>query len=203
MKRTITTILCLALMVMCAEAQNASKAKQILDKTASILSNKGGVSANFKISGSKTGSSSGQISIKGNKFFASTPEASMWYNGKTQWTYLKSSQEVNVTTPNEAQQARLNPYKFITLYKSGYTLSMKNVSGGYEIHLVAQNTKRPVKEMYITVNSKSYLPTTVKLLNGGSWTTISISNFRKANLSDSMFTFNSKDFPKAEIIDLR
>lgn len=203
MKRTILTILCVSLMVLSAGAQNAAKAKQILDKTASIISNKGGASANFKISGSKTGTTSGQISIKGNKFYASTPEAMMWYNGKTQWTYLKSAQEVNVSNPNDAQQARLNPYKFITLYKSGYTLSMKNVSGGYEVHLVAQNSKRPIKEMYITVNSKTYLPSTVKIQSGGSWTTITISNFRTANLSDSMFTFNSKDFPKAEVIDLR
>jgi hypothetical protein len=35
------------------------------------------------------------------------------------------------------------------------------------------------------------------------WTTIDIKNFKKANITDGTFRFNSKDFPSAEIIDLR
>ena len=202
MKKILLFILGLAITGVGATAQNATKARQILDKTASIVGNKGGASANFTMKGGKT-STSGKISIKGNKFMATTPEASVWYDGKTQWTYMKNTEEVNISTPTEAQQAQMNPYKFITMYKSGYTLGMKNVAGGYEIHLVSQDKKRGIKEMYITVNSKTYLPTTVRLLNGSNWTTITISNFKAANLSDSLFTFNSKDFPQAEVIDLR
>ena len=184
-------------------AQNAVKAKQILDKTAAIVSNKGGASASFTINSKKTGNTSGTILIKGNKFHATTPQASVWYNGKTMWTYMKNSDEVNVSTPSEGQQAQLNPYHFINLYKKGYTMSMKNVKGGYEVHLVAQNAKQPVKEMYITVNSRTYLPMTVKMLQGGAWTTVTISKFKAMNLSDTKFTFNSKDYPHAEVIDLR
>ena len=80
---------------------------------------------------------------------------------------------------------------------------MKNVKGGYEVHLTAQNSKQSMKEMYITVNSRSYLPTKVRMLHGGNWTTVTISNFKAMNLSDSKFTFNSKDYPQAEVIDLR
>ena len=35
------------------------------------------------------------------------------------------------------------------------------------------------------------------------WITISISNVKSSNLSDALFTFNAKDYPKAEVIDLR
>jgi hypothetical protein len=35
------------------------------------------------------------------------------------------------------------------------------------------------------------------------WTTIDIKNFKKTNIADGTFRFNSKDFPSAEIIDLR
>lgn len=201
MKKIIILILCITC-GMTIQAQNATKARQILDKTAAIVGNKGGASANFTISGEKV-NASGKISIKGNKFTATTPDATIWYDGKTQWTYMKSSEEVNISTPNEAQQAQMNPYKFITIYKNGYTLGMKNVSGGYEIHLTAQDQKRSIKEMYITVNSRTYLPTKVRLRQGSKWTTITISNFKSVNLSDGIFTFNSKDFPNAEVIDLR
>jgi hypothetical protein len=35
------------------------------------------------------------------------------------------------------------------------------------------------------------------------WTTINITGFKQSKLSDGMFRFNSKDFPNAEVIDLR
>lgn len=201
MKKTIILILCI-ICGMTTQAQNADKARQILDKTATVVNNRAGSSANFTIAGEKT-NTSGKISIKGNKFMATTPEATIWYNGTTQWTYMKNTEEVNISNPNEAQQAQMNPYKFITLYKSGYTLGMKNVSGGYEVHMVAQDQKHNINEMYITVNSRTYIPTKVRLRQGNKWTTITISNFKAANLSDAVFTFNSKDFPNAEVIDLR
>ena len=57
--------------------------------------------------------------------------------------------------------------------------------------------------MYITVNKSTYVPTQVKMRQSSGWTTIKISNFKATKLSDSMFRFNSKDYPHAEVIDLR
>lgn len=184
-----------------AYPQTAKQARQILDRTAATMSGKGGARANFRMSG-KYGNASGSIAVKGNKFNANTPGTIVWYDGKTQWTYMKKSQEVNVSTPNEAQQQSMNPYKFIYIYKQGYTISAKTVGGGWEVHLVAQNNTRAIKEMYVTVD-KSYRLKQVRMRQSGGWSTISVSNFRKANLSDSAFRFNSREYPDAEIIDLR
>jgi len=203
MIKNIFTLAVATLMAMTVGAQTATKAKSILDKTAAIISNKSGASASFKISGSKTGTMSGRIFIKGNKFKATTPEASMWFNGTTQWTYMNNTEEVNISSPTEGQQMQMNPYKFITLYKTGYALSSKTLKGAYEVHLKATDAKRPIKEMIITINSKTYLPSVVRMLQNGSWTTVNISNFKKENLSDATFTFDPKQYPDAEIIDLR
>lgn len=149
MKR-LSIIFMLLVLTVSISAQNATQARKILDKTASIIGRKGGAVANFSISG-KYGNSSGTIAIKGNKFNAKTPQAIVWYDGKTQWTYMKKNQEVNVSTPTEAQQQSMNPYKFISIYKNGFKLGMKNVSEGWQIHLYATNQKRTIKEMYIVV----------------------------------------------------
>lgn len=200
MKRFVL-LLTLAVFSLCMSAQTQVKARKILDKTASIVGRKGGASASFTIKG-KRGNASGKISIKGNKFTAHTADAIVWFDGKTQWTYMKSSQEVSVSNPTEAQQQAMNPYKFITLYKSGFNKSVKNVASGWQIHLVANNKKRPIKEMYITVG-KDYLPREVKMLQASGWTTIAISGFKASNISDSAFRFNQREFPHAEVIDLR
>ena len=182
---------------------NAQTAKQVLDKTASVLSNKGGVTANFSITGKNIGTTSGKISVKGRMFQATTPQAMVWFNGKTQWTYMKSQQEVNVSNPTEAELQAINPYNFINIYKKGYSYTMKTVSAGYEVHLKATDAKRQIQEMYITVNKSTYAPSQVKMRQAKRWTTINVSSLKKANLSNSVFTFPSKDYPNAEVIDLR
>ncbi len=181
----------------------AQTAQQVLDKTAAVIGNKNGASANFKMSSSKYGNASGTIAIKGNKFNARTSQAIVWYNGKTQWTYLKKTNEVNVSNPTQAKQITMNPYTFINIYKSGYKSTLKTAGGSYQVHLVATDQKRSIPEMYITINKQTYVPSQVKMRQGSGWSTIDISGFKSKNISNSTFTFNSKECPSAEIVDLR
>ena len=184
-------------------AQTGKQARAVLDKTANVLSSKGGASAHFVLSNKKLGTVNGDISIKGNKFQAKTPQAIVWFNGKTQWTYLKHTEEVNVTTPTQAQQMMMNPYTFINIYKTGYSMTSSAVGGKYEVHLMAQDKKRSIQELYITIDKNSFVPLSVKMRQHAAWTSISISNFKRQTLSDKVFVFKSKDFPQAEIVDLR
>lgn len=188
--------------LLCAGA-NAESAKSILDKAAATVSNPGGVQANFQMISKQFGSTSGTISIKGQKFHAATPDAMVWFDGKTQWTYMKQNEEVNVSTPTEVELQAINPYNFINIYKKGFKLSSKKNGNYYEVHLKATDKKRRIQEMYIIVDEKTYHPTHVKMLQKGKWSVLVISGLKSTTLSDNLFQFNSKDFPQAEIIDLR
>lgn len=176
-------------------------AKQVLDKTAAVVAAKSGAKASFTIKGDQM-NASGTIAIKGRKFQASTPQATIWFDGKTQWTYLKKNDEVNVANPTEAELAAINPYNFIYMYKKGYKYTMEKKNGSFIVHLTATN-KRSIQEMYITINPKSYIPSQIRMRHQKGWTTITISGFKHSKLSDGLFRFNSKDFPNAEVIDLR
>lgn len=192
----------LMMLLICIGAQ-AESAKSILDKAAATVSNPSGVQANFQMISKQFGSTSGTISIKGRKFHASTPQAIVWFDGTTQWTYMKQNDEVNVSNPTEAELQAINPYNFINIYKKGFKLSSKKVNNSYEVHLKATDKKRNIQEMYIIVDQQSYRPTHVKMLQNGKWSVLLISGLKSTSLSDGMFQFNAKDFPKAEIIDLR
>lgn len=199
--KKIVYIFMMLVIALSAQAQTATQARQILDKTAAVVGNKSGAQAKFTMSG-KYGNASGTIFVKGNKFCAKTEKATVWYDGKTQWTLNKQAEEVSVSTPSEAQQQSMNPYTFINIYKNGFTMSNKTVSGKYQVHLTAQNQQRTIKEMYLTID-KTYKPTQVKMRTDKGWTVINISNFQAKKLSDSYFAFHSKDYPNAEVIDLR
>ena len=208
MKHTLLSILLVAAMAVVSSVQsmaqsNTAQARAILDKTSKVIGHKSGVSASFTLNNPTTGNVSGTIAVKGGKFNARTPQAIVWFNGKTQWTYMKKNNEVNISTPTQAQQQMMNPYTFINVYKTGYKMSSAKAGASYEVHLVAQNQKRSIQEMYVTVNSKTYVPTRVKMKHNGRWYTVTISNFSAKKQPDSLFTFNSKDYPSAEVIDLR
>ena len=184
------------LLTMAAFAQTA---REVLDKTAAALSNKGGVTANFSIRNGVSGS----IKIKGRKFQATTPQGIVWFDGKTQWTYVKQNNEVNVSNPTEAELQAINPYNFVYIYRNGYKAELKDAGNLHQIHLTATGKDKGIQEMYIRVDKKTYVPTAISMRRGKRWTSITISNFRKANLSDAIFSFNAKDYPQAEIVDLR
>ena len=154
MKKILTIIVLMAVAVITSTAANdsSSAAKKILDKAAAKFNIKSGTTANFTITGDKI-KQSGTISIKKNMFQASTPSTIVWYNGKTQWTYVKKNDEVNVSTPNAAKQASMNPYTFLTLYKKGYNMELQQTASGKQVHLKAQNQKSSIKEAYILVDA--------------------------------------------------
>lgn len=180
----------------------AQTARQVLDKCAAAVSAKDGVQADFVLKSAQS-NLSGKIAVKGQKFNAATSMASMWFNGKTLWTYLSKTDEVSVTTPNKDQLQVLNPYNFINMYKEGFKYTMTTSAADYTVHLTSTDAKRKVKEMFITVNKKDYHPSQVKILQGRNWTTFTISNLKAVKLADQLFQFNSKDFPTAEVVDLR
>lgn len=177
-------------------------ARQVLDKTAAVMGNRGGASASFVLKDPKLGKSTGTLQIKGDKFFAKTSQAMIWFNGKTQWSYLANTNEVSITNPTESQRMAMNPYTFINMYKQGYDLSMKIVGSNYQVALKAQGPKS-IPEMHITVNKRTFVPQDIKIKRNGQWLTIAISKFMRRNFSDAVFSFNAKDFPSAEVIDLR
>ena len=199
--RIIIAITCLVLLS--ANSYAAMTARQVLDKTASVLTNKSGASADFTVKNTKLGNSSGTIYIKGNKFHATIPAGEVWYDGKTQWTYLKANEEVNITTPSPSQQQVINPYTFIYLYKKGYKYEMAQNATTYSVTLLGEDQSHGIGEMVIVINKKTFIPSLIRMRQGNSWTNITVMNFKKAKLADSIFQFDKRKYPKADIIDLR
>lgn len=196
-------LMALMLVVCQLSAGVAQTARQVLDKCAAVVSSKDGVQADFTMTSAQFGDASGKIAVKGKMFNASTSVASMWFDGKTLWTYMAQNNEVSVTTPSENRLQTLNPYNFINLYKEGFKYTMTKGGNTFNVHLTAEDPKRKVQEMFISVDQTTHHPTEVKMLQGSKWTTFTIKNLKTTKLDDATFRFNSKDFPTAEVIDLR
>ena len=184
-------------------ATDAQTAKQVLDKCAKTINLDGGVTANFSMNSAQYGNAQGTISIKGQKFRIEANTLSMWFDGKTLWTYMASNEEVNISNPTQQQLNMLNPYHFISLYKKGYDATITTAAASYQVHLTATDPSFKIKEAFLTIDKGSNVPTEIKTLMGQKWTSFAVSGLKKQKLDDAKFRFDSSKYPDAEIIDLR
>lgn len=193
-------------------AQNASS---ILEKCVQMYESSDGIRAHFTLHTSmpqqRTGESfEGTIQMKGDKFKLETPDMVTWYNGKTQWVYVERNEEVNVTTPSGDELQYTNPAVILRLYKKGFKAAYKGTSttrqakAAYDITLTPSG-KSNVREVALQIEKQSSLPASITLTDKkGAAYRIEISQWKSdAHLSDNLFSFPEKEYPNAEIVDLR
>ena len=206
--RKILTAMLLFLSLGCV-AQNA---KQILDNTATKIKQMGDVEVRFaatSFSGTtEQGKTNGTVLLQGKKMYLSTDEMKMWYNGKTQWSLIPESGEVNVSTPTEREMTNMNPYSFLNLYKKGYKMKARQTKlrgkDVYEIHLTARSKNANAQEIYVDVAKNDYSPLCIRVRQDNNWNRISIQSIQgNKHFNDADFEFPKSEYPNIEIIDLR
>lgn len=201
MKRTYLLVLILFLSVSLS-AQKDKQAREILDKTANALQQAGGIRATF------WGTGNGTLLLKGNQFYLNSGGIQSWFDGKTQWSYLESSEEVNVSNPTPEELQTINPYALLSIYKNGYNYKYagtksRNGKQGFEVILTPEN-KQDITSITLFV-SQTYQPLYIKVeQNNKSANEIIVTSYQTNQpLDNATFKFDKKKFPNAEVIDLR
>jgi outer membrane lipoprotein-sorting protein len=195
-------------------AQKDAKAKDLLDKSAATLAQSGDISAcftlNIKDKMNKTNHAfDGTILMKGNKFKIDTPDQNIYFDGKTQWIYQKSYEEVNITQPAGGEMQALNPKSIFAIckkignYKYVGTKTDIKMRKVQEISIFPQ--KGDISQITVQINNTDYFPVSFHIFYKNKIENrIYINKYKtKQNFSDSRFVFDSKQYPDAEIIDLR
>lgn len=205
----LLTMLCLPVV-----AQNDKQAREVLDKASAAFKSAGGIEARFDLTvfgknGTKKASEPGEIKLKGDKFVLNTGSTATWFDGKTQWSYLKASDEVNISNPTPEELQTINPYSLIQMYRQGYDYRYggnKTIRGtqGSEIILTPTGKSKEIARITLFV-SKSYQPVTVKVeQKDGSWSEIRVTSYKTGEkYPENLFKFNKRNYPDAEIVDLR
>jgi outer membrane lipoprotein-sorting protein len=197
-------------------AQKDAKAKAILDKTSDVINRSGGLSVSFTFHINDEArrikeSFEGQILLKGDKFFLDTPEQTVYFDGKTQWVYVKSTEEVNILEPQPQDLQALNPISIFELYKTDCDYKYKGVKTDIqkrkaeEVSLFPKKKNETIKQVDMQINPDSWLPSSFRITNKDkSEYLIYINKYQtKQDFPDSQFVFDKKKYPQAEINDLR
>lgn len=198
--------------ILLSEAQD--NAKSILDKASSTFIKDSGVKAEFNLQVSEQGRPKGQtdgtICIKGEKFMMDTPESITWFDGKTQWSYVVTSGEVNISNPTREELQTINPYLLLSTYKKGFTYELGKAKTFrnkpiYEVTLTPVTAKNGISFVTLYIDKQTFHPLFIEVMqDNGSLSKITITAYHiKQVFSDKMFIFDKKKYPDVEEIDLR
>ena len=200
----LALLLCIAV-----QAQDAMK---VLDITAERIRQAGNIEIQYRASvfsgSTERASATGTMWLRESKMKLEAEGITTWYDGKTRWCYVPSSNEVSIDEPSKKEMAAMNPYTFMGLYKKGFKMKVKETvlrgEAVYEVYLKARYAKMDVEEVYIDIRKSDYRPLCIRVREKDDWQRVSILDFKgNQNLSDEFFTFDSNEHPDVLINDIR
>ena len=200
-----------------AFAQKDAKAKEHLDKTSAMLNKSGGISASYIINindevNKMKQSFEGEMFLNGAKFFFDTPDQTVYFNGKTQWVYNKTIEEVSILEPKPQDLQALNPVSVFELYKTDcdykYNGEKTDIQKRkvYDISLFPKGkNNEEIKQVNLQINPSDFMPVFFHIIYKNNMEfRIYINKYQtKLTIPDSQFAFDKSKYPNAEVNDLR
>lgn len=212
MKLSRILLFCATLLLANAQVAQAQNGTAALDRVVEKIRRSGDLSAAFTLTvynalNEPVDKQSGTIKLSGDKFYWTTPAMTVWYNGQLQWAYVKASEEVNLTEPIPAEIASINPYTLITTYKQNFNVKALKAKNSQQrvAELTPKKKGTQIDRVVLTVNASNWMPQSFQIYySDRTHSTIALSRLVTGqNFSDATFVFDKKQYPKAEVIDLR
>ena len=200
-----------------AIAQNDPKSKSILDGVSKKVSTLKSLKADFSISltggkgGKVTDTKKGTVTVKGQKYRIQLIGQEIICDGKTVYTYNKDAKEVQIANFNPAEQS-VSPAKILAPdfyekeYKYAYKGERKEQGKNCDVvELIPNDKSKQVNKIELLIDKSASM-----MAGGDYWEKngnkyhISVSNLvLNGNTQDTYFTWNPKEHPGIESVDLR
>ena len=202
MKRIFLLGLVLLASAFAGSAQHRQKAQQLLDRLAADYRRAECLSIRF------SGSQPGSLLLQDNCFVLECVGIKSWYDGHTQWSYVEQNEEVNVSAPTADELDNIHPYAWIDRYATAFTCvyTGEKTENGQQVHEVVLTPKTTGELSSITlhINAQGH-PTLLRLqaANGGQQTYV-VTGYQPLKRQPlTVFRFPEKQYPNAEVVDLR
>jgi outer membrane lipoprotein-sorting protein len=216
MKQIVLSLLVITGGLFTAQAQTDAKAKAILAEVSKKYRSYDIVKTDFTFTlenqqAKVKETQQGTLIVKANanKYKVVMTNQDLISDGKSQWTYLKNDQEVQVTNVDNSGDA-INPAKIFTVYERGFKyqyVSEKKVGAKvYQtIDLAPTDAKKPFYKVRLTIDKAAKQISNVLIFDkNGNKYTYNVKTFvPNVKMPESTFAFDSKKYPGVEVVDLR
>lgn len=205
-------IFCAVLFSSILKAQDPA-AKSFLEKSLSEISKKSFqcffLIKNRNAATDETREQKGTLKLKGQKFFFAGADIELFYNGKTQWLYQPSIQEVALSEPSSAELAQINPLLMISkitkTHRANFDADDNPAAEVRLLNLYPSDLNSDYFRVAIKITAKTRLPQEISLFfkNGTSTTFLLKEIIEKPQFTDADFIFDEKKYKNVYINDLR
>lgn len=216
MKKILALLFALTIVFQVVYGQTDPKAKAILAEVSKKYRSYNIIKADFTFSienkqNNVKQTEKGTLYAKSNskKYKVTMAERDLISDGKVQWTFLKNDDEVQVSNADNSEDA-LNPANVFTLFEKGfkyiYNGEQKVGSKVYQmVDLSPIDTKKPYFKIRLRIDKAAKQLSNVVIFDKNSSTyTYNISALTpNAKVPETTFTFNAKNHPGVEVVDLR
>lgn len=199
-----------------SNAQSDPEAKAILDKVSQKMKTYETIEADFELvidnkMDNLQSKSSGAIQVKGDKYYMESMGTTVYNNGTTMWSFMEDINEVTITNPNSEDADFVdNPALIFSFYDRDFKFRLVGEVKiedfwAYEIDLYPKNLEQPYSRFKLFIRKDNHAIYMVSAMGKDAISyTIFISNMRfNQNMDDSKFTFEPKNFPDIEVVDMR
>jgi len=130
-------------------------------------------------------------------------------DGKSQWTYITKDKEVELSDVDHTEDS-LNPAQLFTIYEHGYKYLYtgdQKIDGKIcqVIDLTPEDSKKPFFKVRLTIDKakKQIYSALIFDKNGNRYTYTIRTLTPNPKVPETLFTFDKKDHPGVEVVDLR
>jgi len=197
-------------------AQQDPAAQEILDRVATKTQQYQSIQADFSLivvdhKEDTRNTSVGNIIIKGEKYRITSAGSTVYFDGKTMWTFIQDDNEVTITEPDSQDDNFLsNPANVFTWYNRDFKYQYRGETTieGVEMHeidLFPKNLDQPYSRIKIFIaKNTEQLAIISSIGKDGIDYSVFVKNFIPDKVvSDDAFIFDPMKHKKVTIIDMR
>lgn len=186
-------------------------AKKILDAVSAKFKTFKSVQSKFilKIENSSNklmGSKTGTVYMKGTRYRIKVSDQDIYCDGSNVWTVDAAAKEITITKLDPSNNT-ITPQKLFTnFYDKDFLYKLNSDAKGIqEIELTPIDKTKLFHKVLVFINKATKTITSTKIFEkAGNRYTYTVSGMNtKSDISDATFTFDQKNYPDMEIVDLR
>jgi len=212
MKKVLLCLFTIAFFTI-AQAQDAQKAKKLLDEVSAKVKSYNNIEIEFKYSltNLKEGinqDTRGEVTLQGDKYLLNMMGAMRLFDGKKLYTISPEDEEVTISNIGTDEEDEITPSKMLTFYEKGYTYKwdiVQNVRGRkiQYIHLKPIQ-KSDIKEILLGIDSETkHIYKLIQKQDNGTDITITVNSFKTNQpLPKSLFSFDPSKYSSYYINNL-
>ena len=206
MKRILSVVF-LLFIGLSTQAQDAKKAKELLDEVSAKVKSYTNIVIDFKYAINNPAErinqeSNGNVALQGNLYHLNFMGISKIFDGKKVYTIVPEDEEITVENFDASDDKAITPNKMLTFFNSGYKFAWdipQNVKGRkiQYIKLTPNSAKDSRKEILVGIDTQTkHIYNVIEVGKNGSKTTLTVNSFKTNQpLSKNHFTFTKSKYP--------